>query len=131
MAQVGVEPDNPSAQTILTQIQTAELYRGPIPAPGSLAEYDEVIPGLAREIIDAWHEQRRHRLKLETTATKSSGDRMDRSQRNSLIIGIVGLVVAGAAGIWGGWGAAAIIALVAVGGPNVATILARFIRPGE
>ena len=131
MVDAGIDLDEPTAQSIISVVQTARSYSGPIADPNSLAQHDAVFPGLSREIIDAWHEQRRHRMRLEANATEGSGDRIDRSQRNSMIVAVVGLLVAGAAGIWGGWGAAAVIALISVGGPNAATILARFIKPGD
>lgn len=40
---------------------TAESFRGPLPAPKTLAEYDEIIPGLAREIVDQWKGETAHR----------------------------------------------------------------------
>lgn len=129
LVEAGIDPEEPQAQTILAEVQTAHTYRGPIPDPASLAQYDEAVPGLAREIIDAWHEQRRHRIGLEAEGARSSDQRIDRSQRNSMIVSVVGLVVAGVAGIWGTWEAAALIALVSVGGPNAATIIARFVKP--
>lgn len=131
LVEAGIDLDQPNAQTILSVVQTGHSYSGPIPDPESLARYESIIPGLGREIIDAWHEQRRHRMKLEAEATEGSSDRIDRSQRNSMIIALVGLIVAGIAGVWGGWAAAAVIALVSVGGPNAATILARFVKPGD
>lgn len=36
-------------------------FSGPLPSPTTLAEYDEVVPGLAREIIDQWKAEIAHR----------------------------------------------------------------------
>jgi uncharacterized membrane protein len=41
-------------------VQSAS-FSGPLPAPGILASYDDVVPGLAREIVDQWKAETRHR----------------------------------------------------------------------
>ncbi len=36
-------------------------FSGPLPPPASLAEYDQTVPGLAREIVDQWKAETEHR----------------------------------------------------------------------
>lgn len=129
LGELGINEDDPRAKIVLTEVQTLVSYRGPIPPPHMLADYDEIYPGLATRIITAWDEQRAHRQRLESQTVSGSETRMDRSQHNALIVSLVGLLIAGAVGIWGSWVAAAIIALVAVGGPSAATVLARYMPP--
>jgi uncharacterized membrane protein len=42
---------------------TARSFSGPLPPPESLGEYDAVLPGLAREIVDQWKGETAHRHK--------------------------------------------------------------------
>lgn len=132
LKKAGIDEDDPNARVILNEISTLTAYHGPIPPPQMLAEYDSVQPGLAGRIVDSWEGQHHHRQHLEIQTTTGSESRMDKSQRNALIVALLGLLVAGAVGIWGNWIAAAVIAIVAVGGPSAATILARYLpRPRD
>lgn len=36
-------------------------FSGPLPPPPTLAEYDQTVPGLAREIVDQWKAETEHR----------------------------------------------------------------------
>lgn len=126
--QLGISEDDPRARIVISEVRTLIGYRGPIPPPEMLAEYDKILPGLANRIVEAWEAQFQHRKDLENSTTRASENRMDRSQRNALIVSLAGILMAGVVGIWGNWVAAAIIVAVAVGGPNVATIIARLIR---
>jgi uncharacterized membrane protein len=39
----------------------SESFSGPLPPPAALAEYDRMVPGLAREIVDQWKAETGHR----------------------------------------------------------------------
>jgi uncharacterized membrane protein len=101
-------------------------FAGPLPAPGILAEYDRVLPGLAREIVDQWKAETRHRhetvasmrtLDHEEMVTHYAAER--RGQTFSIVailgvlaialvaiaydrpvVGVTGLLTGGAAAIW-------------------------------
>lgn len=55
-------------QELTVQIERSASYQGPMPPPAMLAAFDNVVPGLAREIADAAHEERRHRHRWERRA---------------------------------------------------------------
>jgi hypothetical protein len=48
--------------------RTTGIYQAPMPPPPMMRDFDEVVPGLAREIADAAHDERRHRHKWENKA---------------------------------------------------------------
>jgi uncharacterized membrane protein len=101
-------------------------YAGPLPAPGMLAEYDRILPGLAREIVDQWKAETQHRH--ETVASMRATDHEEmltyyaaerRGQTFSIVailgvlaiaiasialdrpaVGVTGLLTGGAAAIW-------------------------------
>jgi hypothetical protein len=56
-------------QEVAVEIQRiSSTYQGPMPPPPMMREFDNVVPGLAREIADAAHEERRHRHRWENKA---------------------------------------------------------------
>ena len=57
-------------QAVLTQISTIQIEReehheGPLPAPKTLREYNEIIPNGAERIMKAFENQSSHRISLE------------------------------------------------------------------
>jgi uncharacterized membrane protein len=101
-------------------------FSGPLPAPSILAEYDQVVPGLAREIVDQWKAETQHRHVTVTSIRSTDHDAMikyyeaeQRGQRFSIaailgvlavaivaiafdrpVVGVAGLLTGGAAAIW-------------------------------
>lgn len=49
-----------------------EAFRGPIPHPHALREYDEVIPGLAERIVCWTEDEARHRRMVERSLVQLS-----------------------------------------------------------
>lgn len=104
----------------------AHSFSGPLPPPGSLDEYDAVLPGLAREIVDQWKGEtaHRHRTIDELRTTDREAMRLfhaaeKRGQRYALLaitlllavvvvsvaldrpsVGIAGIIAGGAALVW-------------------------------
>jgi uncharacterized membrane protein len=55
-----------------TQIIQQELkYSGPIPPASELEAYERAIPGLGREIVNEWKEQKKHRKDNENKIIES------------------------------------------------------------
>lgn len=122
--------DDPEARLVLEAVKTTAYHHsGPIPPAYTLEEYEAVVPGAAREIMDAWHEQRRHRLAMERENERADRARQNRGQFLAFGIAALGLVCAAAVGIFGDLWLATIIGIVAIGGPTAATYLARSVRP--
>ncbi len=49
----------------------AASYEGPLPPAGELQRYDEVVPGLAEKIVEAWIEESGHRRELDKVDQRS------------------------------------------------------------
>lgn len=56
--------------TVVTRVMARE-FRGPIPAPDILAEYEDISPGFADRIISMAERQSKHRQEIEKTQVKS------------------------------------------------------------
>lgn len=102
------------------RVITASRFRGPLPAPEILREYDDVLPGLAREIVDQWKGETAHRHETITSLRNTDYEAMrayyageKRGQVFALIcflaliaVGVLALILdqelAGAAAIVGG-----------------------------
>jgi uncharacterized membrane protein len=86
------DPD-PLQRARLTQI-SAESYVGPLPHPALLREFDDIYPGAAKTIIDTFHDQSHHRMKIEQKVIDSD---IARSKWGQIIGGIIALTGLGAA----------------------------------
>lgn len=93
-----------------------------------LGEYQRVQPSLAKHIVDEIDkgigERNRHRLDYE----KREETRKDRGQWAGILSGIFGVSLAASINyVTGNTILPIVIAVICVGGPNVATIAARFL----
>lgn len=120
----GVDPEK--AEVKLT-LSVARMFSGPIPPAEMLAEYDALQPGLGRELIGWARAQQEHRRGLEQLTTRGAEKRMNRSQTYSFILALLSI----GGGIFAAWlglhWIAAIIVVAGIGGPNAATVLARYL----
>ena len=117
--------DSETRRALIQQIQTV-AYQGPIPPPQMLADYNNMVPGLADRIVRKWEEQQDHRQKLERAIVEQDEGRMDRSQKYALVGALAGLGVAAVLDLAGAspW-IAGIIAVVAVGGTSSAVLIGQ------
>lgn len=106
--------------------RTIAHYQGPIPHPQILKEYDNVHPGLARQIVESWKNQGEHRLKLEEHFFTNRERRSNRSQFFALLLSIFGILTAAFLASTGGNTYVAVtIVILAIGGPHAALSLVR------
>jgi uncharacterized membrane protein len=59
-----------------------ERFKGPLPHPQILKQYDEVVPGSAMMIIGTFEKQSNHRMNLESTVVTGN----DKMQKLGLIV---------------------------------------------
>ena len=93
-----------------------------------LEEYERIQTGLARHVIEridrSIEEKNRHKLDCE----RREETRKDRGQWAGIILGFFGVSLAATINYLTGYDLVPIVlAIVCVGGPNVATIVARFL----
>lgn len=76
-------------------------YRGPIPDPNMLQEYNNVVKDGAERIITQFEEQSRHRREIEKIVVNSESKESRRGQIFAFIIGMTGLGLAFVSAILG------------------------------
>lgn len=69
-------------------------YRGPIPNPEMLRDYNNVIENGGERIVVQFEEQSRHRREIEKIVIKSQSSESKRGQIFAFIIGMTGLGLA-------------------------------------
>ncbi len=84
-------PSAPGSQQI-TQTRYEEHYSGPLPHPNILAQYDNLAPGCAAQIIDQFVEQSKHRRSLEAKVIDHEISQSSKGLYAGLLIAIIGLV---------------------------------------
>lgn len=84
------------------KVAITEQYSGPLPDPRALSQYDQVVPGAAERIIQAFEDESRHRRQLEQRAVEATVDdaEADRNEarrgQNFALIVALSTIVAGA-----------------------------------
>ncbi|HTN00612.1 MAG TPA: DUF2335 domain-containing protein [Planctomycetaceae bacterium] len=66
-------------------------YQGPIPPAHMLEEYEAVVPGSAKQIIEIFVEQARHRMRMEAGVTEGATKRA----WSGFSLGVIGLLSGG------------------------------------
>ncbi|MGH3087204.1 MAG: DUF2335 domain-containing protein, partial [Rubrobacteraceae bacterium] len=71
----------------------AMQYRGPIPPPAMLKQFDQVVEGAAKQILDDAHAQSRHRREMEKIQVEAAISQGRLGQIFALVIAL--LVIGG------------------------------------
>lgn len=74
-------------------VSTAQLYSGPIPPAGQLAQYEDVLPGLADRIVGMAERNAAHRHSLEKAVVEGNVRAQARGQVCAFILALVVLGV--------------------------------------
>ena len=119
---------NKQTQPVAQQHELTEItrqvseYRGPIPKPEDLAQYDAILPGSAERILAMAEDQASHRRDLESRALDAKMRQTDRGQHYGLTIGLVGLVASAFMASIG-----AVVPAGIVGGTTIVSLVAVFV----
>lgn len=114
--------ENPEFRALLLRY----TYSGPLPPPELLAQYDEIVPGAARQIIDSFHDQTAHRISIEKNVIDADVWKSKLGLVAGFVIALVGLVIAWDLGRNGHEWAAAVIA-----GGTLASIVGSLVYATE
>jgi uncharacterized membrane protein len=84
----------------------ASFYRAPVPPPGTLQGYEDVVKGSAKQILDQARDQTDHRMRLESKALDASIENGKRGQWFGFsiamaVVGVGALAVFTGAGLIG------------------------------
>ena len=107
-----VDPETNEILGVVSEYLSAHFYSGPLPTPEMLAEYERVLPGLGRRIVERWDQEAEHRQSLEKTIVRS---RIVIQKRGQLIGALISFVVlaAGVVFVATGKSTAGLVALLA------------------
>lgn len=83
------------------KIEMSWSRSGPLPDPGELAAYEQLIPGMAERLLHEFEAQSQHRRGLEAQVVGSNVAAQKRGQHNALLLGLSGQVVAGVTAVAG------------------------------
>jgi len=79
----------------VTHRQTFAHWEGPLPPPGALQQFNEVIPNGAERVMVLCEKQSSHRQELERKVIDSRIANMKRGQIFALLVAVLTLLVAG------------------------------------
>jgi len=76
-------------------IRQYKAQSGPLPSPGTLAEYEKVMPGLANRIVELAEKEQAHRHEMQRSTVVGGISIATRGQRYGLVSVLAVLAVAG------------------------------------
>jgi uncharacterized membrane protein len=79
-----------SGKASVTVAVQAHSFRGPMPLPEHLAQYDRVVPGAGRLIVDEFQMNSRHAREMETMNMRGSIRKDIRAQRIAGFLVLIG-----------------------------------------
>lgn len=82
--------ENPKFRALLLRYS----YSGPLPHPDILAQYDQIVPGSARQIINSFHSQTEHRISIEKKVIEADTWKSKLGLVAGFVIALVGLIIA-------------------------------------
>ncbi len=81
----GNQPTNPQAVAI------GASYRGPLPSPEMLRQYDNVLPGMAERLLEAFEKQGDHRRQMDEKSLTMNFRLARVGQVFAFLLGLAGL----------------------------------------
>jgi uncharacterized membrane protein len=82
----------PEFQKMLVAMKQEFSFTGPIPPPGLLKQYNEVMPGCAETIVEQFVAQGNHRRKMEKVVLEGDVKRGNWGLAAGFCLGLVGLL---------------------------------------
>lgn len=73
-------------------VERVEQFRGPVPSPRHLREYEEVLPGCADRLISLTEQQSAHRREMEKEIVKTDVKLRSRGQLFAFVLGLAGII---------------------------------------
>ena len=80
------------ATQLIVGIAESRVFQGPLPAPEDFREYEAIMPGISREIVDMAKNQQTHRMELEKNIVRNEIIQSSRGQIMGFILGLMCLV---------------------------------------
>jgi uncharacterized membrane protein len=83
------KPRDEASKIAISQRQSIEQFSGPVPPPAILREYEQIVPGAAKQILDQAEKQTDHRIEIEKQVIRSD---IRRSWSGLWIAGIISIL---------------------------------------
>lgn len=80
------------AKRVIIGIAESKVYQGPIPPPEDFREYEAVLPGASKEILDMAKNQQKHRIEIEKQIVGHEIKSESRGQLYGFILGVLCIV---------------------------------------
>ena len=77
------------AARMIIEVAESKVFQGPLPAPEDFKEYEAVLPGASKEILDMAKAQQEHRISMEHRIVDHEIKSEDRGQLYGFIIGLL------------------------------------------
>ena len=112
---------NPQPRSSVAYKKEFSLHAGPLPPPGTIQQYDEILPGAAQTIFDNWNKEIEHRQDFQDEQLRLEAKDSARGMYCALTVMLAGMGVATYLGIHG----QTVVAAAAIGAPilGVATTM--------
>ena len=77
------------AEDLILAIAESKVYQGPIPPPEDFREYEAVLPGASKDILDMTKSQQEHRIDMEKKIVEHAIRSEHRGQLYGFILGVI------------------------------------------
>lgn len=67
-------------QVLLETRQISVSWKGPVPPPEVMSQYEDLAPGSAKQMLDMAHAQQQHRMDMEKMVVSGNNRRAERGQ---------------------------------------------------
>jgi uncharacterized membrane protein len=131
--QVPLPPDKGGHESTSSHevvVATTQQFSGPLPHPDALKQYDQLVPGAAKSIVDSFVKEGDHRRsceKRESIVMETWSDGDIRLQKRGQIFGFILGVIGIGGGLWAGINGAPATGSI-IGGGSLAAIVTAFLR---
>lgn len=116
---------NNNPQKINLALSRQTTWSGPIPPPEILAEFEKIVPGSAKLIIETAHDQTKHRMGLENHAVTEGFKKAKRGQAFGFILGVSGLIASVVLGLYNHDALAGTVAGISMGTLAIVLVIGR------
>lgn len=131
LEEFGVNREDMEDPSLLLKVsQYIVSHQGPMPLPGMLKGYNDVVPGFAAKIADNFSKQSDHRREMEQAELALTAKLQTRGQIFGFCIAGGGLLLAAVVASYAPW-PGGVIALAAVGISGVPALIRMLLKTKE
>lgn len=99
----------PSSDEVTHHSEFSEFYAGPLPHPGFLGAYEDILPGSADRILAMVEKQADHRMAVEKQWIESEDQIRKQGSKFGLVVALTGMLGSICLGVVGNTGASVVM----------------------